>query len=68
MALLPGATPVSSLALDVAKLRSTKGLIRICLTAQPTNFPACGNGALAVTRSVSATSHDISFEGLPRGI
>ncbi|MEN2792272.1 DUF2141 domain-containing protein [Sphingomonas oligophenolica] len=68
MALLPGATPVSSLALDVAKLRSTHGLIRICLTATPANFPACGNGALAVTRSVAATGHDISFEGLPRGV
>lgn len=67
MALLPGATPVSSLALDVAKLRSTHGMIRVCLTATPTNFPACGNGALAVTRSFSATAHDISFEGLPRG-
>ncbi|MEO9130247.1 MAG: DUF2141 domain-containing protein [Sphingomonas sp.] len=67
MALLPGATPVSSLALDVAKLRSTRGLIRICLTAVPKNFPACGNGALAVTRSVPATGHDVTFEGLPYG-
>jgi uncharacterized protein (DUF2141 family) len=67
MACLPGATPVSSLALDVAKLRSTHGMIRICLTAVPKNFPACGNGALAVTRSVPASGHDISYEGLPYG-
>jgi uncharacterized protein (DUF2141 family) len=67
MALLPGATPVSSLALDVAKLRSTRGLIRICLTATPRNFPACGNSALAVTRSMPATGHDVRFEGLPYG-
>ena len=67
MALLPGATPVSSLALDVARLRSTHGMIRICLTTVPKNFPACGNGALAVTRSVPATGHAISYEGLPYG-
>ncbi|MEO8373812.1 MAG: DUF2141 domain-containing protein [Sphingomonas bacterium] len=71
MALLPGATPVSSLALDVTKLRSTRGLIRICLTTTPKNFPACGNSALAVTRSVPATGpatgHAVSFEGLPYG-
>ena len=68
LGLLPGATPVSSLALDVARLRSTHGMIRICLTAVPTNFPACGNGALAVTRSIPATGHDISFAGLPHGV
>lgn len=67
MVLLPGATPISSLSLDVSKLRSTRGMIRVCLTAEPTNFPTCSNGALAVARSVPATGHDISFEGLARG-
>lgn len=67
MALLPGATPVSDLSLDVAKLRSTHGLIRICLTADPANFPKCTDDRHAVTRSVPATRHDIAFDGLPRG-
>ncbi len=65
MALLPGAMPVSDLSLDVAKLRSTRGLIRICLTADPANFPKCTNDKQAVTRSVPATNHDLSFDGLP---
>ena len=36
-----GATPVAQLDIDVANLRNDKGLIRICLTADPENFPAC---------------------------
>lgn len=67
MALLPGAMPVSDLSLDVAKLRSTRGMIRVCLTADPSNFPKCTDDKRAVTRSVPATSHAISFDGLPRG-
>ena len=66
MALLPGAMPVSDLSLDVAKLRSARGMIRICLTAVPANFPKCSDDAHAVTRSVPATTHDVSFT-LPRG-
>jgi len=66
MALLPGAMPVSDLSLDVAKLRSARGMIRICLTAVPANFPKCTDDAHAVTRSVPATTHDVSFT-LPRG-
>jgi uncharacterized protein (DUF2141 family) len=67
MVLLPGAMPVSDLSLDVAKLRSTRGLIRVCLTADPSNFPKCTDDKRAVTRSVPATRHDIAFDGLPRG-
>jgi uncharacterized protein (DUF2141 family) len=65
--LLPGAMPVGKVSLDVAKLRSTRGMIRICLTAAPANFPACADGADAATRSVPATVRTISFDGLPRG-
>lgn len=71
MLLLPGAMPVCDLSLDVARLRSTRGLIRICLTATPANFPKCANDAQSVTRSIPATGpasgHAISFDGLPRG-
>ena len=66
MALLPGAMPVSDLSLDVAKLRSARGMIRICLTAVPANFPKCTDDARAVTRSIPATTRDVSFT-LPRG-
>jgi len=52
MALLVGAAPTSELTIGFTKLRNAKGLIRVCLTAVPNNFPACGNGAEAVTRSM----------------
>lgn len=66
-ALLVGASPVARLELDVTKLRSAKGMIRVCLTADPDNFPACVDDARAVTRSVPSTQPAIVFDGLPPG-
>ena len=73
--LLPGAAPVASpsanelgsLEIDVAGMRSARGLIRICLTADPKNFPGCVDDKRAVTRSVPAGQHIIRFDGLPPG-
>ncbi len=62
-----GATPVSQLEVDVAKLRSDKGVLRLCLTADPKNFPGCVDDAHAVTRTVPATQHQTLYEGLPPG-
>jgi len=59
--------PVAQLDVDVAKLRSDKGVLRVCLTADPANFPACVDDADAVTRSVPASAHVVRFDGLPRG-
>ncbi len=42
-------------------------MIRICLTADPTNFPGCIDDADAVTRSVPAGVHSVRFDGLPKG-
>lgn len=42
-------------------------MIRVCLTADPDNFPACIDDAQAVTRSVPASDHRLSLEGLPYG-
>ena len=67
MALLIGAAPTSELTIQVTKLRNAKGLIRICLTAVPNNFPACGNEADAVTRSIPAGTHELRIAGLPHG-
>jgi len=67
LTLLPGATPVADLHVDVAKLRSGKGLLRLCLTADPKNFPACVDDARAITRSVPATHPEMVFAGLPTG-
>lgn len=68
-ALLPAAAPVpaTSLEIDVGNLRSAKGLIRICLTADPGNFPQCVDDRDAVKRSVPASQHVIRFDGLAPG-
>ena len=67
LALLPGAVPTAELAVDVSNLRSAKGTVRVCLTADPDNFPACIDDANAVTRSIPATTTSIRFDGLPHG-
>ena len=69
-ALLPAtgsASPATSLEIDVAGMRSAKGLIRVCLTVEPKNFPGCTDDKHAVTRSVPAGQHVIRFDGLPPG-
>ncbi len=63
---LAAATPVTRLDVQVANMRSAKGLIRICLTADPDNFPACIDDANALTRSIPASVHVTSFPGLPQ--
>lgn len=67
MASLPGAMPVADLHVDVAALRSARGMLRLCLTADPKNFPACVDDARAVTRSVPAGQTAMVFAGLPHG-
>ena len=64
---LPGAVGTSELAVDVSNLRSAKGMVRVCLTADPDNFPACVDDARATTRSIPATMTSIHFDGLPHG-
>lgn len=41
--------------------------MRVCLTADPDNFPACVDDADAVTRSVPAATPALRFDGLPLG-
>lgn len=67
LALLPGAVPVTSLDVDIVNLRSQRGVIRICLTADPQNFPGCVDDKRAVTRSIPATSPSVRIDGLARG-
>ncbi|RZM13499.1 MAG: hypothetical protein EOP67_65045, partial [Sphingomonas sp.] len=62
-----GAAPIGRLDVAVDKLRSTKGLIRVCLTADPANFPACVDDADAITRTVAASTRAMRFDGLPHG-
>jgi uncharacterized protein (DUF2141 family) len=66
-ATLPAAAPTGSVDLEVGGLRSNKGMIRVCLTADPANFPGCTDDKHAVTRSVPASQHSIRFDGLAPG-
>ena len=65
--LLIGAVPVASLDVGVDHVRSGKGLLRVCLTADPENFPSCVDDKDAVTRTVPAGTHGLRFTGLPYG-
>lgn len=67
LATLPGATLVSTLEIDVVGLRSTKGLLQLCLTSDPHSFPDCRKGGNGVRRSVPATNSRIRLDGLPVG-
>lgn len=67
MLTLPGAVATGELSVDLVNLRSHKGTVRVCLTADPTNFPACIDDAQAVTRSIPATADSLRFDGLARG-
>ena len=62
-----GAAPIARLDVGVSQMRSAKGSLRVCLTADPDNFPACVDDANAVTRSVPAATHTLRFDGLPLG-
>lgn len=48
-------------------MRSAKGLVRVCLTADPANFPACTDDRRAVTRSLPAGTTSFRLDTLPRG-
>jgi uncharacterized protein (DUF2141 family) len=62
-----GASPVAPLELDFDGVRSAKGLIRICLTADAKNFPTCVDDARALTRTVPASTRDLRLSGLAPG-
>lgn len=42
-------------------------MLRICLTADPANFPSCVDDARALTRTIPAGTHALSFDALPGG-
>ena len=67
MTMLGGTMPVANLEVDVSALRSDKGQLRFCLTADPVRFPSCVGDARAIARSVPASQHLVRFEALPRG-
>lgn len=64
---LIGATPLAALDVAVENMRSARGLIRVCLTADPDNFPNCIDDRDAVKRTIPAGQHALHFGALPRG-
>ncbi len=42
-------------------------MIQLCLTSDPTNFPACVDDARALTRTVPASVGEVRFDALPVG-
>ncbi|WP_326525324.1 DUF2141 domain-containing protein [Sphingomonas sp.] len=65
--MLGGAAPVARLELDFTSLRSAKGLIQICITADAQHFPDCKGDARALTRSIPAGTRAVTFDALPVG-
>lgn len=65
--LLGAAAPATgTLEVRLDNLRSNKGVIRLCMTAEAGNFPDCKDSAKAISRSVPAGSA-IRIEGLAPG-
>lgn len=67
LVLLPGAVPTGTLEVDLTGQRSAKGLMRVCLTTDPANFPSCVDDAAAVRRNVSAAAGTVTIPGLVPG-
>ena len=65
--LLLGAAEPGAVALDVAGLRSAKGVVQVCLTRDPVNFPGCTDDKFAIKRKVPARTTRLEFDGLPTG-
>lgn len=59
--------PTASLEVEVTSLRSAKGVIQLCLTSDPRDFPDCRNGASAIKRTFPANSPRIRIDGLSPG-
>ena len=60
--------PTGDLSLVVRNLRSTKGMIRACLTRNPAFFPKCEHDPLARKVSIAAQGNGrVNFADLPPG-
>ncbi|MES2443597.1 MAG: DUF2141 domain-containing protein [Pseudomonadota bacterium] len=61
------APATGSLDVEITQLRSGKGVLRLCLTTDPNDFPDCRSGANAIRRTVPAGSPHVRFDGLAPG-
>lgn len=68
LALLGAAAPeTGTLDIEITNLRSHKGVLRICVTSNPKDFPDCRAGAGAIKRTIPATSPSVHIDGLAHG-
>lgn len=64
----PASPATGSLEVAVSNLRSKRGVIRACLTANPRHFPKCDHDPNALTASVAAGQDTmLQFTGLTAG-
>lgn len=67
LATLPGAAPLSTVEITVDQLRSAKGLLQLCLTANEQSFPDCDKDKSAYRLTARARDGVARFENLPAG-
>ncbi|WP_272942600.1 DUF2141 domain-containing protein [Sphingomonas sp. ATCC 31555] len=70
MALFPilgGGSPLATLEIDFVKLRSSRGLLQVCIAPAPSVFPDCRDGGGAIKRSIPASAGQLRVTGLAPG-
>jgi uncharacterized protein (DUF2141 family) len=66
LAALPGFSPSARVDVGLAGLRSERGFVQACLTADPKHFPDC-EGDPAARKLTVAAGAALAFEALPSG-
>ncbi|MGX7951126.1 DUF2141 domain-containing protein [Tsuneonella sp. HG249] len=65
---LGGAAPTHDVTVSVSGLRSAKGVVRACMTADPVRFPRCAGDAASYRLVVpAAATVKLSFKGVAPG-
>jgi uncharacterized protein (DUF2141 family) len=65
--LMAASPPGGSLDISITGLRSSKGLVHVCLTADRRHFPDCAGDPRAIKRSVPATQRQLHVSGIEPG-
>lgn len=63
----PARASGATLDLTIADARNARGVLRLCLTANPRHFPDCSRDTSARTLSIPASQRSARFTGLPAG-
>ena len=65
--LIAASSQAGTLDIALTGLRSTKGLVHVCLTADRRHFPDCAGDPKAIRRSVPATQEQLHLSGIAPG-